>query len=83
MRNKNYWILLVFILSGIVLGGLIGSFLGNVSGFEWLNYGQNFGLENPIILNLGILIITFGLAIKITIASIIGMILSIIAYRFV
>jgi hypothetical protein len=83
MKNRNYWVLLIFILSGIVLGGLIGSFLGRISGFEWLNYGQNFGLENPIVLNLGILIITFGLAIKITIASIIGIILSIIAYRFV
>ena len=33
-------------------------------------------------LDLGVLVITFGLSIKITMASIIGVILSIIIYRF-
>ena len=47
-----------------------------------LAYGQSFGLDEPIILNLGLLVVTFGLTIKITIASIIGVILSIVIYRF-
>ncbi len=38
-------------------------------------------VENPIILNLGILIITFGFTIKITIASIIGVLMAIFVYR--
>ena len=40
------------------------------------------GIDEPIVLDLGVLIITFGLSIKITMASIIGVILSIIIYRF-
>jgi hypothetical protein len=51
-------------------------------GFAWLNYGQSFGFDNPIVLNLGILVITFALNIKITIASIIGLVISAIIYRF-
>ena len=35
-----------------------------------------------IVLDLGILVITFGLSIKITIASIIGVLIAIIIYRF-
>ncbi len=80
-RNKNSWALFLLILAGIVLGGFIGSLVEGISYLSWLNYGQSFGLDSPIILNLGILVITFGLTIKITIASIIGVLLAIIIYR--
>ena len=69
------------LLSGIVLGGFIGMLTANVSGLSWLNYGQNFGLESPIVLDLGLLVLTFGLQIQISIASIIGVVLAIIIYR--
>lgn len=81
MRSKNGWVLLVMLLSGIVLGGFIGMLTANVSGLSWLNYGQSFGLENPIVLDLGLLVLTFGLQIQISIASIIGVVLAIIIYR--
>ena len=81
MRSKNGWVLLVMLLSGIVLGGFIGMLTANVSGLSWLNYGQSFGLEYPIVLDLGLLILTFGLTIQISIASIIGVVLAIIIYR--
>lgn len=80
--NKNGWVLLVLMLVGLVLGGLIGSLTQNVSALNWLNYGQSFGLDSPIVLDLGILVITFGLSIRITIAGIVGLILSAILYRF-
>ena len=51
-------------------------------GLGWLSYGQTFGLQQPVILDLGILVLTLGLSVNISIASIVGMILSIIIYRF-
>ncbi|MCI8994998.1 MAG: DUF4321 domain-containing protein [Lachnospiraceae bacterium] len=81
MKSKNGWVLLVMLLSGIVLGGFIGMLTANVSGLSWLNYGQSFGLENPIVLDLGLLVLTFGLSIHISIASIIGVVLAIVIYR--
>ncbi|MGN0333457.1 MAG: DUF4321 domain-containing protein [Lachnospiraceae bacterium] len=80
--SKNSWALFLMILAGIVLGGFIGMLAEGVPALNWLAYGQTFGLEEPIILDLGILIITFGLSIKITIASIIGVVLAIFIYRF-
>ena len=77
--KKNHWACFLLILAGIVIGG----FIGNLLPVEWLNYGQSFGLSSPIVLDLGILCITFGLSIKITVASILGIILSIIIYRFI
>lgn len=81
MRSKNGWVLLIMLLSGIVLGGFIGMLTQNVAGLSWLDYGKSFGLENPLVLDLGLLVLTFGLTIHISIASIIGVVLAIIIYR--
>ena len=76
--SNNNWTGFLIILSGIVLGGFLGYLARNIGFLSWLNYGQEFGLDQPIVLNLGILILTFGLRIKITIASIIGVVIGII-----
>ena len=78
MRNNN-WACFLLILAGIVIGGFIGSLFPST----WLNYGQSFGLSTPLILDLGILSVTFGLSIKITIASILGIAAAVILYRFI
>lgn len=80
--SKNAWALFLMLLAGIVLGGFIGILAKDVPALGWLSYGQSFGLEKPVVLNFGVLVITFGLSIKITIASIVGVILAIIIYRF-
>ena len=83
VSTKNGWVLLLLMLAGIVVGGFIGTLTQDIGALSWLNYGQSFGLDSPIVLNLGILILTFGLNIKITIASIIGLIIAAIIYRFI
>lgn len=83
MKSKNAWVLLLLMLTGIVLGGFIGSMAEGISWLSWLNFGQSFGLDSPLILNFGILVITFGLSIKITMASIIGVIIALITYRLI
>lgn len=80
--GKNYWALVLLILAGVVLGGFIGELASGVPALKWLSYGQTFGLSSPLILDLGIIVLTFGLTIKITISGIVGMILAIILYRF-
>ena len=77
--RKNNWACFLLILAGIVIGGFIGSLFP----VSWLNYGHTFGLSSPIVLDFGILCITFGLSIKITVASIIGIIVGIVIYRFI
>lgn len=83
MRSKNSWVLLLMILSGIVLGGFIGEMAEGIPFLSWLNFGESFGLKDPLVLNLGILVITFGLTIRITMASIIGVIIAVLVYRFI
>ena len=83
IAGKNNWALFLLVLTGIVLGGFIGNLAAGVPFLSWLNYGQSFGFANPIVLDLGILVITFGLSIKITMASIIGVLFAILIYRLI
>lgn len=80
-REKNIWILLVLLLSGIVIGGLIAMAAANVSWLSWLAYGEEFGTNGPLGLDLSILKLSFELRLKINVASIVGMIIAIIIYR--
>lgn len=83
MRNKNFWILLILLLAGIVLGSFLGSLAEGIPWLSWLNFGQSFGLDTPFVLNLGVLVITFGMTIRITMASIIGVAAALVIYRFI
>lgn len=80
-RDKNIWILLIFLLAGLVLGGLLGELASKVDFLWWLAYGESFGLKNPIELDLNVITITFGLWFKMNVASIIGMAIAIFVYR--
>lgn len=80
-RDKNIWILLLFILSGLVIGGLLGELSKNVDWLWWLSYGDEFGLTSPMTLDLKVLKLQFGFTLRISMASIIGMIIAIFIYR--
>ena len=80
-KDRSLWILIVFILAGIVIGGLLGDLAANSSGLWWLAYGQQFGLSEPLSVDLSIIKFSFSLLIKLNISSILGMILAIFIYR--
>lgn len=83
--GKNKWALFLLILSGIVVGSFIGHLLKKVDFLSWLNYGIDFSIGNPdsnhVSLDLGAVAIYFGMRIKITIASVIGAIISVFIYK--
>lgn len=81
IREKNTWIVLLFICAGLVIGGLLGEVAAQVDWLRWLAYGQTFGIENPFVLDLNVLSLTFAFALHINIASIIGLSIAIFLYR--
>lgn len=85
INRSNGWVLVLLILSGIVIGGFIGEFLGATFPkseiIRWLNYSKTFGFDT-ISLHLGsTLIFNLGLKITISISSILGVVLAIVIYR--
>lgn len=83
--KKDSLILLLLLFAGVVLGGFFGYLARDISWLSWLNYGQTFGFTGangtPIVLDLGVLTLQFGIQIKITIASIIGIVVAFFLYR--
>lgn len=85
VSRKNGVVFTLLMLAGIVIGGFMGYLARDISWLSWLNYGQEFGLGSPdgsgaLQLNIGVIILTFGLSIRISIASIIGVIISMLIY---
>lgn len=79
--NKGFWVLILVLLAGLTVGGFIGSLCKDLPYLGWLNYGQTFGFEEPVKLDLGLIWLSIQLVVKFTISGIIGMILSILIYR--
>lgn len=80
-RDKSAWIVILFIFAGLVIGGLLGEVASQVDWLNWLAYGQTFGINDPFILNMNVLSLTFAFAVHINIASIIGLTISIFLYK--
>ena len=83
VKSKNTWILIIFICAGLVIGGLIEKISAQVDWISWLAFGQEFGLSQPLVLDLSVLKITFGFTININMASIIGMAIALFIYRWI
>ena len=81
IRDKSTWMAILFIFAGLVIGGLLGEVAAKVDWLNWLSYGQTFGIDNPFVLNMNVLTLTFAFALHINIASIIGMDIAIFLYR--
>ena len=80
-RDKNTLIVILFIFAGLVIGGLLGKVASQVDWLSWLSYGQTFGIQNPFVLNMNVLSLTFAFSININIASIIGLGIAIFLYK--
>lgn len=80
-RDKNTLIVILFIFAGLVIGGLLGQVASQVDWLSWLSYGQTFGIQNPFVLNMNVLSLTFAFSININIASIIGLGIAIFLYK--
>lgn len=78
-HSKLYNLFLVLI--GIVLGSFVGYMCRDVGFLSWLAYGIDFGLESPLILDLGVMSLTFGVSINLTLATVIFVILSLLIGR--
>ncbi|MBE5967973.1 MAG: DUF4321 domain-containing protein [Lachnospiraceae bacterium] len=84
--GKNNWALFLLILSGLVVGSFLGHLAKDVSFLSWLNFGINFAIGDTnsgdiVCLDLGVLVIQFGIRLKITVASVIGALCAVLIYK--
>ncbi|MGL4361960.1 MAG: DUF4321 domain-containing protein [Cellulosilyticaceae bacterium] len=81
VKPKNFWILLLCMLAGLTVGNFTGELCKEVSVLSFINYGESFGLQDPVTIDLGVLLISFKFQLKITLAGIIGLCGGILLYK--
>ncbi len=78
-RYGNTWLLVLLIITGVVLGGLIGNFLGGI--FPVLSYGPgSLGLKDFKV-DLGILYIQMTFLFNINVSALFGLILAVLIFN--
>jgi len=71
----KFWKNILLICSGVVVGSLVAKLCEGIKYLSWLSFGLTFGTSNPVSLELGVLNLTVGANINITISTIIFVIL--------
>lgn len=61
---------IVFAILGMIVGLFTGPLFKTVNFLSWLAIGGEFGIANPIVLNLEFMQITFGIWCKVNIAGV-------------
>lgn len=74
---KDKWMLIILLVIGSLFGTLIGELLQDFLPF--LYYGEIIGLS-PANIDLAVLTITFGMTLKLNIATIIGFFIALFLY---
>lgn len=85
-RNRRYekcTVHCVFNLRWVVIGSLIANVTAGISFLSWLGYGLSLGITTPLVLDLGVITITFAMTFNMSVAVIICMVIAIcIGRRF-
>ena len=78
-------VLLVIIILGALIGSVIGEVIATLAPGGLLekifSRGINPGLTPPVILDLKVLTLTFGLTMKVNLSSLLGIVLALLIYR--
>lgn len=70
------------VLVGIVVGSLLANVTASVPALGWLSYALSFGLESPVVLDLSVVRLTFGLSVNLSVAVILCVAVSLVVGNF-
>ncbi|MBS3872981.1 MAG: DUF4321 domain-containing protein [Firmicutes bacterium] len=78
--RRSGWLLFLLLIVGVFLGGLLSTFGADYLPFlAWSS--PTYGIMPPFALDLGMLSLTFGLTLRLSVAGVLGLILGYLAYR--
>ena len=84
-RTRGAGLILLVIVVGLVVGSLLGELLGSLLPSGWaqelIAKGPTVGLTTPATLDLRFLSLTFGLALKVNLVGLIGVVIAALALR--
>jgi hypothetical protein len=80
--GKSAGLLILIIIICSLAGGAVGEILGNsIKQLAFLKTSYNIGMTKPLILNLKLISITFGVSFSFNLLSIAGLLIGLFIYR--
>lgn len=79
--GKTSYFFIFIVLLGALTGSLLGETLSQIPALSFLGKVYNIGMSQPVILNLKVMVLTFGINLSMNVMSIVGIIVAIILYR--
>ncbi len=82
--QRGLGLVLLVVVAGLVVGSLMGELLGNItSGWlqDFLTRGPTIGLTPPATLDLRLLALTLGVAFKVNVVGILGVVIAAVTLR--
>lgn len=90
LKEKNITTLILVVLVGILIGSYLNSLMGMIPGgnnvvktfftYNFINFG--IGFPHPLVINLDAIKLQFGIQMKFSLLSIIGIFLSLYFFRW-
>lgn len=81
--KRKGWILVLFLLCGVLIGSIVGELLGNALSADIFTKSLRIGTINgPIALNLLVLDLNLGAVLHINFGTVLGIILGILLYKW-
>jgi hypothetical protein len=76
-----WWIFVVVILAGAMLGSVVADALGQFTYLAPLGHSVVFGVDPPVTLDLRVVTLTLGFVVRLNLATVLGIIAAIYVFR--
>lgn len=81
--KSEFWKNFFLILVGIVTGSLFQQLTSGISALSWLSFGLDFATEQPLVLNLSVIKLTFGISLNLSVSVILFVIIALLFGKLV
>ena len=81
-RGRNpWWILVVIIVAGAMLGSVLANAVGQFTYLSWLGRSLTVGLAPPVVIDLHVFTLTLGFTVRLNLAVLLGILVAAYVFR--
>ncbi len=83
MRKNGFWLNAFLVCVGVVVGSMASELTSGLPFLGWLSYGLSFGTRSPVVLDMNVIELTFGINLHLTVSSVIFIALSLVLGKLI
>lgn len=79
--REPWWILIVVVIAGAMLGSVVADSLGQFTYLAPLGHSVVVGVDPPVTLDLRVITLTLGFVVRLNLATVLGIIAAVYVFR--